>query len=566
MRSEPTKSPQACQQETAASLEAEAAFLGAVLVDNSFLEVGRSQLAVADFSSERHGVIYRAMLEVADEKKPVDLVILHQHLVDTSQGHRVSAAELSALSVGVPADRASVAEYIKIIKRLSQERTSRRDFYDVGQAAAEGAPLVEVAERAAAVLDKAKPRVRGPTPGEYPVIPETAWYGITKIYRAAVGNSTEGSDNFHLTCFLVVVGALLGRSVFAHMGRKVFGNLYAVLVGRAGAARKDTCIDLALDFAQDVDQELYVSYSVDSREGMIEGMVQRKKERAEAKLFGTLRTVITLSEFRALIEKAQQKATASIIPELAKGYDCRRPLQVNTRNARLSIDDYILAFLCGTAPGWMQTLSLTDLQGGFGRRVMWIPGDPKPAMPEPPAPESSILNPLKVEVREILDYWQARGTTCLGFSPAARKLWWEFYTHHHKRCQVDDELVAALSESDHSTARKLALIYAATDRNETIEESHLSAAIAFLGFLYDVRGKLFYEHGMAPSAQLEQMVMRKLSQWRDDGHYPVVYGNLSNAFWRYGRENVERAVLALTKGEQIFIRPLGRKRVVTLVE
>jgi hypothetical protein len=561
-----TQSERARQGGIPASVEIENALLGLVLQANEFFELASSQLVPEHFWSARNRVIFSAMLELAGQGKPLDVITLHAYLVSTRPDHPVSVSELAGLSDGVPLTERSAREWVERIKTYAQHRTVTKAADQLTEAAKEGAPLAEIRELASVVVDKAKPRVRGPAPGEYPSIPETAWYGMSKLYRAAVENCTEGSDNFHLTAFLVVVGALLGRTVFCHMGRKVFGNLYAVLVGRAGAARKDTCIDLALDFAQDVDEDLYVSYSVDSREGMIQGMVDRKNERAQAKLFGTLRTVITLSEFRALIEKAQQKATQSIVPELAKAYDSRRPLQVNTRSARVSIDDYVLAFLCGTAPGWMQTLSLIDLQGGFGRRVCWVPGSPKAAMAEPPPPEASLLNPLKVAVREMLDHWRARGTTCLSFSPAARKLWHEFYTQQHKRCLVDDELVAALSESDHSTARKLALIYAATDRSEIIEEWHLSAAISFLGFLYDVRSQLFYEHGVSPSAQLEQLVLRKLSQLRDDGHYPVVYGRLSNSLWRYGRENVERAVVALAKSEQIVIRPLGRKRVLTLSE
>ena len=74
---------------------------------------------------------------------------------------------------------------------------------------------------------------------EFPVpqLSETAWYGLSKEYRALVSPRTEASVNYHLAGFLAAVGSCLGRRVYIEKGGRLHANLFLVVVGRSGGGR-----------------------------------------------------------------------------------------------------------------------------------------------------------------------------------------------------------------------------------------------------------------------------------------------------------------------------------------
>jgi len=78
-----------------------------------------------------------------------------------------------------------------------------------------------------------------------PRVPDAAWYGGSQLYRQALAESTEASDNFHIAGFLTAVGAGLGKSVYVDSPGRIYPNLYFVLVGESGRTCKTTAIERA---------------------------------------------------------------------------------------------------------------------------------------------------------------------------------------------------------------------------------------------------------------------------------------------------------------------------------
>ena len=119
--------------------------------------------------------------------------------------------------------------------------------------------------------------------------------------------------------------------------------------------------------------------------------------------------------------------------------------------------------------------------------------------PNPPGPIGDILSKVKIELKEVIDFWKTRIEHIIYLSTAAEKLWDTWYKVYWRRKKGDD-LIPAMNNGDRVTCRKLALINAALDRSDEIKPQHLEAAMEFTGFLYDCRYPIFSEHGANPNA------------------------------------------------------------------
>ena len=171
-----------------------------------------------------------------------------------------------------------------------------------------------------------------------------------------------------------------------------------------------------------------------------------------------------------------------------------------------------LSAIFASASKYLKKMTDTDLETGFGRRLCFCPGDPKPPMPYPPDPDPSILVPMAQKLKEVLLHWEHRENNRLELSPAAKKLWEPWYKRYKARLK-DDDLIAAMTIGDRVTCQKIALINAGLDRSERyIEDYHLSPALDFGEYLYEARFPLFSEHGANPFVEVEHKILNKIPQ------------------------------------------------------
>src|SRR5690554_3002190 len=103
--------------------EAEAAVLGALLIDHEAINT-ISQLVKPDFFyNENNKVIYESMLELYEERKPIDLLTLTTILKKKKVYERVGASEfLTSLTNAVPT-AANIEHYAGILKEAYIRRS-----------------------------------------------------------------------------------------------------------------------------------------------------------------------------------------------------------------------------------------------------------------------------------------------------------------------------------------------------------------------------------------------------------------------------------------------------------
>lgn len=134
-------------------LEAERAVLGALLVDERLLPQVSDVLKPADFFRHAHGLIYTAILAVAEKGQAVDFVSLRAELERRGQLEAVNGpAALAALTDGVPRTM-HVETYAAVVR----ERAILRRVMAVGQhltslALAQGRAAAEILDEAEQAL------------------------------------------------------------------------------------------------------------------------------------------------------------------------------------------------------------------------------------------------------------------------------------------------------------------------------------------------------------------------------------------------------------------------------
>src|SRR5438128_9360165 len=99
-----------------ASIEAERAILGAILLDNFAYNQAAEHLRPEDFSLDSHRRIYTRMVDLAESSRPIDLITLVEELERRKELEAIGdVGYISGLVDGVP-DRPSIEHYIKIVR------------------------------------------------------------------------------------------------------------------------------------------------------------------------------------------------------------------------------------------------------------------------------------------------------------------------------------------------------------------------------------------------------------------------------------------------------------------
>jgi hypothetical protein len=225
------------------------------------------------------------------------------------------------------------------------------------------------------------------------------------------------------------------------------------------------------------------------------------------------RALLRLPEIRSYLDTAEQSGTKSIAPMLLTQYSARSSLDNSSRATDAHIPNPHLCMLACGAKRFIGQIPEVDLINGLGRRVCFVPGDPKGPNADPENPNQEILVPLADSVKESLAYYLSRKNCLLTLSPEAHKLWDTWYKTYWKRKSGDD-LFAALNNGDRTTCRKIALINAGLDRSEKfITPAHLEPAMAAVEFLFECRYPIFSEHGANPYVEVEKKIMDKIPEY-----------------------------------------------------
>jgi hypothetical protein len=335
-----------------------------------------------------------------------------------------------------------------------------------------------------------------------PELPPSAWTDWARLYRNAVGLSTEAADVFHYVALLTVVGAVLGRSVTVLCGRPVHVNVYAMLIGPTGD-RKSTAADLALALLSEVAPEVLLLNGVGSQEGLMERMAEADPASGRQR-----RTLLAIDEVAALLKKSRRESSGSLLEFITEVFHCPDFKTHATRSKGIHLEYPTLSILACSTPAWLEAaLEEEDILGGFANRFVYVTGPPKPDTPLPPPPDQCALTHLTEWIRRVAQ----KPVRQLGWTPPAERLWSEFYLEWRRALnQLGDHASALLRRTD-IYILKFACLAAAMDDAHQITLAHLGPAIDLGRYLAGCTLQLLGELGAPRDCRLERIVEQKLT-------------------------------------------------------
>jgi len=238
------------------NLDAEQAVLGALLLDNEALYRVMGLIKPEDFYRQSHGLIYAAILELADRSEPVDLVTLTNHIDSKGQLEEVGGRGCLADLVGGVPTAASVVPYAKIVREKAVLRkliTVATDIVTRGyEASEEVEEFLDYAEKA--IFDIAQDKISHPFSKIADVVRDT---------YAAIEEQFEKKE--------AVTGLPTGFTDLDRMTSGLQNSDLIIIAGRPSMGKTS----LALNIALHASRKAKVPVAIFSLEMSKEQLVQR---------------------------------------------------------------------------------------------------------------------------------------------------------------------------------------------------------------------------------------------------------------------------------------------------
>jgi replicative DNA helicase len=209
-----------------ASVEAERAILGAILLDNSSYPQAAEFLRAEDFSLDSHRRIYLRMMELAETGRPIDFVTLTEQLGQHKEIEAVGGvAYVTSLTDGLPRVK-NIEQYVRIVRDKALLRGLIHAATSAIQKAYEQeAPAEEIVDAAeSAIFQIAEKRIGQGFMG-IPEIVKASFGSIDKLYEQGqriTGLETHFEDLDAMTSGLqksdlIIIAARpsMGKTAFA---------------------------------------------------------------------------------------------------------------------------------------------------------------------------------------------------------------------------------------------------------------------------------------------------------------------------------------------------------------
>lgn len=154
-------------------------------------------------------------------------------------------------------------------------------------------------------------------------------------------------------------------------------------------------------------------------------------------------------------------------------------IRLPTRHEPLEAPQPFFSVLAATTPEWFSADITEDhIRGGFAGRFLYLTGDPKPTIDDPPSPDVAKLQQLRRHLYSTANALRARGSVEITLTDGARDWWRTFYKAEMEQNYVGD--LAVLFQRVPLYVRKIGMLYAVMEGMEEITSEHLEAGLEMM--------------------------------------------------------------------------------------
>ena len=191
---------------------------------------------------------------------------------------------------------------------------------------------------------------------------------------------TEGSEpplSYHTWVGVSMIAGALQRKCYLQWGfEKIFPNIYAILVGPSGKARKGVAINIGKDIISEVGSIALTSENA-TREALIRAM---KGSITNYQLpTGEVKFHCSITCFSEELSVFLGQNDIKFLASLTDWYDSKDNWTYETKNAgKDHLQGLCFNLLGATAPDWLQSMLLQEaVGGGFTSRIIFVVEDNK---------------------------------------------------------------------------------------------------------------------------------------------------------------------------------------------
>ncbi|HRR96687.1 MAG TPA: DUF3987 domain-containing protein [Candidatus Ratteibacteria bacterium] len=172
------------------------------------------------------------------------------------------------------------------------------------------------------------------------------------------GEITDAPDIYIEASTLMILSMTIRRNIHIYFGsKKLFTNLWVVLIGRSSLLRKSTCMDLVKQF---IDQDLIIAQEITP-----EKLVETLSFRGQGIFFW--------DEIMTVLKSFSREYMASCKPMLTELFDRTTDYKRETMGYFRTVKEPFINIMAGTTPEWYQKgLSEADIKSGFIPRFLQV--------------------------------------------------------------------------------------------------------------------------------------------------------------------------------------------------
>ncbi len=331
---------------------------------------------------------------------------------------------------------------------------------------------------------------------------------------------TEGSEPplaYHTWIGVSMIAGALQRKVYLQMGfERIYPNMYVILVGPSGRARKGIALGIGKDLLSKLTSGLTLTSENATREALIRAMKGATSNvmMPDGKIVFQCSVTCFSEELSVFLGQNDIKFLAS----LTDWYDSKDSWTYETKGTgKDHLQGVCFNLLGATAPEWLQSMLPQEaIGGGFTSRVIFVVEDQKSkTVPE------HILTEDETKIRNALVSDLAKINAISGpftFHPAGKKAYVDWYAKHDSdlakgNYPVEDERFTGYAERRATHIRKLMMIMSASrgsDRLLTVED--FTRANMLLKSTELKMSRAFGGLGQAKYAQVTEKVIDYISK------------------------------------------------------
>lgn len=292
------------------------------------------------------------------------------------------------------------------------------------------------------------------------------WFAAAQEFGEALGHVSNYPYAYLYGMFLAISGHFLGRRAYIRYANPLYANHYICLVGPSALSHKSTAMNLGLEAMGPAGADIPVITSVSTAQGLLQAMENNP---------GGHSVLIKLDEMATVLAQKRQDYAANMLSALTELYGCPSSFGTYTRHNPIVVQDTFTTLIAGSTIEWLQqTLTAHDLMGGFGNRMTFIVGDPRPPKAWPLLPYLDDLDwgpVLRFEGQVFLD-------------ESAQEVWAAFYERFTTAQKESTPFVRVLAERIPEKILKAALVMTAWAGEILITPEALEAAIDWGKYLH----------------------------------------------------------------------------------